>query len=632
MKMKRPSHSVLIYLVQLALLMSFLAEELTWPTLLVGAAVIGLRVFPLTLHRAIPQLVGVGLFVFAGMKYGRFVSPEVGLNILFSVVCLKLLEAKEERDWRMLTLGLFLLWSGGALFVKTPLYFVTAVAGVFFALSALLKIIGEEVSVSWRQLLRWVLLSLPVTAVLFLLLPRFQASGWTPPSPTPVGQIGFSEEARPGEVESLSGTGALAFHATVNRDMTAGDLYWRGATLSGHDNWNWFVSPIDVSWVSLQEGEVIASPDWIRQSLMHARALSRGFALPTGLWLDSGTRMAQAGGNGTWRFGGYQQVRNYTVLSDPRFRPAKLSAQEIKIHTMGISLKKLPQFQNLKGQSLNETLRSLRRYFQQNGFRYGLSPGKVTSLSQFFERKLGWCVHYASATSLLMRSLGHPTRLVSGYLGGQYNPQSQHWKVSEDDAHVWVEAWNGDTWITVDPTLWIEPTRSQVTGAEFIRHLTKDTSLFSVSNLPSWFRDTQMWVEGLNYQFLVWSEELDLEQQRSWAKSLNWNLTSLYAAGLWILGLAVLAWWLREWWPTRPSKKDFAARQLVWQQWQRWWKQQGVELSAQWGPERWRQEIESLPVEKQVFARDWVDAWEASLYRQDETPEALASLEARLTR
>lgn len=628
--MRKPSLPLLIYLIQLALMMWFLSEELTWPSILVGLLVIFIRIFPLKVNRFAPQLIGALVFGYTAYKYGRFVSPEVGLNILFSVVCLKLFEAKNERDWRMLTLGLFLLWSGGALFVKTPLYFFIAISGVLTALIALIKIIGEEVSLSWKQLLRWVLMSLPVTILLFFLLPRFQANVWTPPVPPTKGQIGFSEEARPGDVDSLSGTGVVAFHASLSRGLRVRDLYWRGATLSNHDGWNWSPSPLDSDWASLSEGSIVASPTWIRQSVIHRKSTNRAFALDIGQWLESGNKQSESSSNGTWRFGGFQQIRNYTAYSDPTSSFEKLSPVQLKSYSLGISLKRLPSLNHLKGKTFEEVVAGIEFFFRKESFVYTLSPGKIDDLKSFLEKKRGWCAHYASATAMILRATGIPARLVSGYLGGDFNSQGKYWTVSEDDAHVWIEAWNGSNWIRLDPTLWIAPERSEVSGAEFIRRQNKQSSIFNPNSLPTWFRDTQQWIDSINYKFLVWSEGLDQTQQKNWAESLNWNLIDLYSAGLWILGVSLGGWWIREWWRTRPRLKDIAMRRLVWIKWNRWWKRHNLELLPHWGPERWRQETLLLKNKDKAFALEWIDEWENVLYKNNETAEGLKNLRDRL--
>jgi protein-glutamine gamma-glutamyltransferase len=70
-----------------------------------------------------------------------------------------------------------------------------------------------------------------------------------------------------------------------------------------------------------------------------------------------------------------------------------------------------------------------------------------------FTRKKGHCEYFASAMAVMLRSLGIPSRLVTGFQSGIYNPMSDLWVVRASDAHSWVEAWMpGLGWTTFDPT------------------------------------------------------------------------------------------------------------------------------------------------------------------------------------
>ena len=70
-----------------------------------------------------------------------------------------------------------------------------------------------------------------------------------------------------------------------------------------------------------------------------------------------------------------------------------------------------------------------------------------------FERRKGHCEYFASAMAVMLRTLGIPSRLVTGFQGGAYNPVSGWSVVRASDAHSWVEAWiDGRGWITFDPT------------------------------------------------------------------------------------------------------------------------------------------------------------------------------------
>lgn len=63
----------------------------------------------------------------------------------------------------------------------------------------------------------------------------------------------------------------------------------------------------------------------------------------------------------------------------------------------------------------------------------------------------GYCIHFASATVMLLRSVGIPARYVTGYsVSGEVGQWNQ---VTEDDAHAWVEYYTVEIgWRPLDPT------------------------------------------------------------------------------------------------------------------------------------------------------------------------------------
>ena len=102
-------------------------------------------------------------------------------------------------------------------------------------------------------------------------------------------------------------------------------------------------------------------------------------------------------------------------------------------------------------------------WFRQQGFRYSLNnpllPKTAPLDALLFERRQGFCGHYASALSALMRAAGVPARVVSGYRGGTWVVPlggSAFLDLRQSDAHAWSEVWiEGEGWRTVDPTLWV---------------------------------------------------------------------------------------------------------------------------------------------------------------------------------
>lgn len=126
-------------------------------------------------------------------------------------------------------------------------------------------------------------------------------------------------------------------------------------------------------------------------------------------------------------------------------------------------------------------------YFNQSGmYTYTLQPGAIkreldATLYFLTESHKGYCVHFASATTLLLRNLGIPARYVEGYMirpttiaTGTYDEKKNLYtfSVPVSDAHAWTEYYvEGKGWIVFDTTpssddetsLQVETTTSQST-------------------------------------------------------------------------------------------------------------------------------------------------------------------------
>ena len=70
-----------------------------------------------------------------------------------------------------------------------------------------------------------------------------------------------------------------------------------------------------------------------------------------------------------------------------------------------------------------------------------------------FEQRRGHCEYFASAMTVMLRTLGIPSRIVNGFLPGEFNDISELYVVRASDAHSWVEAYFPTLgWIPFDPT------------------------------------------------------------------------------------------------------------------------------------------------------------------------------------
>ena len=90
-------------------------------------------------------------------------------------------------------------------------------------------------------------------------------------------------------------------------------------------------------------------------------------------------------------------------------------------------------------------------------FRYSLdipASSQERPLEEFlFSRKTGYCEHYATAMVVMLRSVGVPARLVTGFLATEWNQYGNYYLVRQRDAHAWVEVYLPRSgWVTMDPT------------------------------------------------------------------------------------------------------------------------------------------------------------------------------------
>jgi len=113
--------------------------------------------------------------------------------------------------------------------------------------------------------------------------------------------------------------------------------------------------------------------------------------------------------------------------------------------------------------------------FREQPFVYTLDPPKLAdnAMDEFlFETRRGFCEHYASAYTLVMRAAGVPARVVTGYQGGEFNPIGGYLIVRQSDAHAWSEIWvDGRGWLRVDPTAAVAPERIE---QNLVRALAED--------------------------------------------------------------------------------------------------------------------------------------------------------------
>lgn len=99
----------------------------------------------------------------------------------------------------------------------------------------------------------------------------------------------------------------------------------------------------------------------------------------------------------------------------------------------------------------------INNYLQTN-YKYDLDierfPENADTVDYFlFEKKKGYCEHFATSMAVMLRAIGVPSRLVTGYAPGEYNPFTGYYEVKVSNAHAWVEVFvEKYGWVPFDPT------------------------------------------------------------------------------------------------------------------------------------------------------------------------------------
>jgi hypothetical protein len=203
--------------------------------------------------------------------------------------------------------------------------------------------------------------------------------------------------------------------------------------------------------------------------------------------------------------------------------------------------------------------------FREQPFVYTLDPPKLAdnAMDEFlFETRRGFCEHYASAFTLVMRAAGVPARVVTGYQGGEFNPLGGYLIVRQSDAHAWSEIWiEGRGWLRVDPTAAVAPERIErgLIGAmgelEPVPGRLRDASNLWMQATLGWDTLNDFWNERV-VRFNA-ARQLDL-LERLGVDDPDWRTLGLGMAASLAAFFVALSAYLA--WRFRPPARDWPAR------------------------------------------------------------------------
>jgi transglutaminase-like putative cysteine protease len=446
------------------------------------------------------NLAVVPVFLYYALQFSRANPAQPVVSALAIMLAVRLCGEKSVRHYLQIdALSLFCLASS-SLFNLSPVFlFYLALMLLLVAVSLVLLTFHSLDSrlILPRAHLRKVLAvglmmplaSLPLLVIFFPILPRTQIPLWNFLAAPATRPSGFSDKVEPGASAIVGESRTIAFRVEMPRQPQQ-QLYWRGTVFNRMDGNRWVrdtaVPPEQLQYKGPRIAQTVYPEPGPSRALFSldapaAIALPRARGASDGVFEYPGpiTRRLSYGAESVTSgilptVTGIDRAFYLRLPSRIPERVRQLAA-DVKRHGTGDARR----------------LELLEQYFRNGNYRYSMRdlPTGEDALEQFlFEKKQGHCEFFASAFALLLRAAGVPARLVGGYLGGDYNELGGYYLISDDMAHVWVEAFiDGRGWVRVDPSSFAR-NAGEVWGGEKQRNPAMKLRLFLDSLDHTWNR------------------------------------------------------------------------------------------------------------------------------------------------
>ncbi len=487
----RDARDTLFLLVVIAWVIAPQASVLPlWTSLMAGAVLLWRGMLAWT-GRPLPHvwLLRLGLVLaVAGtlLTHRTILGRDAGVTLIVVLLALKTLEARAQRDALVIFfLGFFTMLSNFFYSQSLP----TAVAMLVALLGLLTALINAHMPVGRPPLAQAMrtagtlaLLGTPIMVALFMFFPRV-APLWGVPSDGLTGRSGLSGSMQVGNIAELALDERIALRLRFDDPAYVPPqsvLYFRGPVLSRFDGREWQAEPVRED-LGLSSQTDMAANLQVQGTPLRYEITQEAHQRPWLLLLEATPVKPELPGLSfsmaqdlQWlsarpltdvvrlRAESYPQFRHGPQADTPRLRAFTRLPQDSNPRTLALAAQLLADPAVAAG-GTQAVVDAALQHLRTGGYTYTLEPGvygEHTADEFWFDRKQGFCEHIASAFVVLMRAAGVPSRIVTGYQGGDRNPVDGYWTVRQSDAHAWSEVWmNERGWVRVDPTGAVAPGR-----------------------------------------------------------------------------------------------------------------------------------------------------------------------------
>jgi protein-glutamine gamma-glutamyltransferase len=437
-----------------------------------------------------------------------FVAASVHL-VLFGLV-IKLFSVERYRDLLYLAILAFLeILAAAILTVETGFFttfamFVVVAIGSFIcleirrsaAVSASTGLCDTIPAPHFRALCR-ALLGITIAqavgitllaTVIFFALPRLSSGYLSELSQQNDLMTGFGDHVHLGQIGRIQQSSAVVMHVKFD-GLRPSEILLRGAALTLFDGQNWIGTP-HVATTAVRVSQTFQFPTPLSTPTPELRnfAVGRGarlvqyrvileplastvlFVIPTPRALFGNMRQVYENfDQSVESLDRDRLLSNYSGVSDisspnpddlrkaTGMIPSGMPERYLELpDKLDPRIAKLADQTMRNQRSVYEKAKALERYLTTN-FGYTLElPNEphADPIAHFlFERKRGHCEYFASAMAVMLREVGIPSRIITGFRGGEFNDLTGSYIIRGRDAHAWVEAYIPNRgWLAFDPT------------------------------------------------------------------------------------------------------------------------------------------------------------------------------------
>lgn len=548
----------------------------------------------------------LGLFYHYKTVFGR----EVGIAGLSILSVFKLWEYRNARDAQIIAGLLFFLLLTVFLKQESAWVLLSVIVSATLILSAWIffnMYIGTHSSIisinnknnpviisyshSLSETLKLALYGLPLTFLLFFVFPRILGPLWGLPSDAGGSKLGLSNTLDPGKFTKLMANEGIALRAKFdtqfphpNTKEAIMGLYWRGIVLSQFDGLIWSAKswadtqnlpinyPSSLKYLNnntnLVRYQLVTEPhqqtfrvllDTPVYSNLNTK-ISPDLTASSTLLLEKETLQAISTipamntsqiineYNSAFKMNTPQDLNNNLLLPINNNPLSQVYAKQIRTQIQS----------NVAVNTLaNDPIPYIQAVllYYKNSFKYSTEPRTPKGRTEdaidgfLFDTREGYCEHFAASFVVLMRMIGFPARIITGYQGGELNPKDGWIEVYNNSAHAWAEVWHPTQgWLRIDPTTAVAPWLGQLGATERRNAVNQPTELVGdlLKNSHSILKPLQQWTQTVTQLWQNYGLNYGKNNQQTLFKTLGFaqinmqTLSQIIAVGLSIWGLMML--------------------------------------------------------------------------------------------